>query len=255
MINSLHSFPHLILCHCVSRYIILYYKAELQSLHNLSKSCVLPVEEHNANAGSLTPEPKSLATKSILALLRTDTGWSNSQESSRFWFSPTWWLVHIPMVQRIPRSMQSDGRLRKLQFTHNSHSFEEQLQFVSVFGGGGLVSELCTTLATAWTIAHHAPLSMGFPKQEYQSGFLVPSPGDLPDPGIEPTSPALQADSPLLSHQGSPVSVLFSVNLITSLLFPRCIEVWLTNENCVCLQCTTWCFDICVHCERLQKLS
>ena len=109
MINSLHSFPYLILCDCVSRYIILYYKAELQSLHNLSKSCVFPVEEHNANAGSLTPEPKSLATKSILALLRTDTGWSNSQESSRFWSSPTWWLVHIPMVQRTPRSMQSDG--------------------------------------------------------------------------------------------------------------------------------------------------
>ena len=44
-----------------------------------------------------------------------------------------------------------------------------------------------------WTIAHHGPLSMGFPRQEYLSGMPFPSPGDLPDPGIKPTStsPAL----------------------------------------------------------------
>ena len=42
-----------------------------------------------------------------------------------------------------------------------------------------------------------------FSRQEYWSGFPFPSPGDLPDPGIEPESPALQADSLLLSHQGS----------------------------------------------------
>ena len=44
---------------------------------------------------------------------------------------------------------------------------------------------------TPWTVAQQAPLSMGFPKQEYWSGLPHPSPGDLPDPGIEPTSPAL----------------------------------------------------------------
>ena len=41
---------------------------------------------------------------------------------------------------------------------------------------------------TPWTIAHQAPLSMGFSRQEYWSGLPGPSPGDLPDPGIEPTS-------------------------------------------------------------------
>ena len=59
---------------------------------------------------------------------------------------------------------------------------------------------------TLWTVAHQAPLSMEFPRQEYRSGLPFPSPGDLPDTGIEPTSPALQADffffSPL-RHQGS----------------------------------------------------
>ena len=48
---------------------------------------------------------------------------------------------------------------------------------------------------TPWTIVHQAPLSVGFSKQEYWSGLPFPSPGDLPDPGIEPVSPALQADS------------------------------------------------------------
>ena len=49
--------------------------------------------------------------------------------------------------------------------------------------------------ATPWTVAHQAPLSMGFSRQECWSGLPCPSPGDLPDPGIESRSPALQADS------------------------------------------------------------
>ena len=44
---------------------------------------------------------------------------------------------------------------------------------------------------TLWTIASQAPLSMGFSRQEYWSGLPCPPPGDLPDPGIEPASPAL----------------------------------------------------------------
>ena len=60
---------------------------------------------------------------------------------------------------------------------------------------------------TPWTVAHQAPLSMGFSRQEYRSGLPFPSPGDLSDPGIEPMSPAaptLQADTLPLSHQRSP---------------------------------------------------
>ena len=48
---------------------------------------------------------------------------------------------------------------------------------------------------TPWTMALQAPLSVGFSKQEHWSGLPFPPPGDLPDPGIEPGSPALQADS------------------------------------------------------------
>ena len=49
--------------------------------------------------------------------------------------------------------------------------------------------------ATSWTVACQAPLYMGFSRQEYWSGLLFPSPGDLPNLGIKPRSPALQADS------------------------------------------------------------
>ena len=49
--------------------------------------------------------------------------------------------------------------------------------------------------AIQWTVAHQAPLSMDFSRQEYWSGLPFSSPGDLPDQGIEPRSPALQADS------------------------------------------------------------
>ena len=61
--------------------------------------------------------------------------------------------------------------------------------------GGGFVAKSCLTLMTPWAEAFQAPLSRGFSRQEYWSGLPFPSPGDLPDPGIKPGSPELQADS------------------------------------------------------------
>ena len=58
--------------------------------------------------------------------------------------------------------------------------------------------------ATPWTVAHQAPLSMGFSRQEYWSGLPFPSPGDLPNPGIETRAPALQVDSLPTELQGKP---------------------------------------------------
>ena len=61
--------------------------------------------------------------------------------------------------------------------------------------GGDLVAKVCSTLATPWAVARQAPLSMGFPREGYWSGLPFPSSGDLPDPGIKPVPPALQAVS------------------------------------------------------------
>ena len=63
---------------------------------------------------------------------------------------------------------------------------------------------------TPWTVAYQPPLSMRFSRQQYWSGLPFPSPADLPNPGIEPGSPALQTDAIRLSHQGSPLRDQFS---------------------------------------------
>ena len=69
--------------------------------------------------------------------------------------------------------------------------------------GAKLLSQV-QLFATPWTVAHQAPLSMGFSRQEYWTGLPCPLPGDLSNQEIEPSSPALQMDSLLLSHQESP---------------------------------------------------
>ena len=58
---------------------------------------------------------------------------------------------------------------------------------------------------TPWTVAHQAPPPMGFSRQEYCSGLPFPSPGDLPDAGMEPRSPALHADTLLSESPGKPL--------------------------------------------------
>ena len=90
-----------------------------------------------------------------------------------------------------------------------------ETSFCSRFQGTSLLPGVCICVCvcilcrfnhvqlfvTLWTIAHKAPQSLGFARQEYWSGLPCPPPGDLPDPGIKPGSPALQEDSLPLSHQ------------------------------------------------------
>ena len=63
--------------------------------------------------------------------------------------------------------------------------------------------------ATPWTVAYQAPPSMGFSRQEYWSGLPFPSPKDLPDPGIEPGSPAFQADALTSEPPGKPCIYIY----------------------------------------------
>ena len=75
-----------------------------------------------------------------------------------------------------------------------------------------LVALLCLTLWDPWTVTRHAPLSVGFSRQEYWSELPFPQPGDLPNPGIEPGSPALQADSLPSELPGKPSKVVLIIN-------------------------------------------
>ena len=67
---------------------------------------------------------------------------------------------------------------------------------------------------TPWTGAHQAPPCIEFSRQEYWSGLPFPSPGDLPDPGVEPESPALQADALPPEPPGNP-TVIFKMRSLT----------------------------------------
>ena len=72
-----------------------------------------------------------------------------------------------------------------------------------------------------WTVAYQAPPSMEFSRQEYWSGLLFPSSGDLPDPGIEPRSPAFQADAltsePVLKNKD--ITLLTKVCIVKAMVF------------------------------------
>ena len=67
-----------------------------------------------------------------------------------------------------------------------------------------ITSVISKLFVTLWSVAHQIPLSMRFFWQDYWSGLPCPSPGDLPDSGIKPESPELQADSSLIEPPGNP---------------------------------------------------
>ena len=134
---------------------------------------------------------------------------SSVQSLSRVWLSATPWTTTHQASLSITNS-QSLLKLMSIKLVmpsnhfilcHPLHLLPSIFPSIRVFsnesygGGGGLVAKLCLTLVAPWTVAHQAPLSMGFSRQEYWSGLPFPSPGDLPNPGIEPESPAVQADS------------------------------------------------------------
>ena len=89
-----------------------------------------------------------------------------------------------------------------------------------------LVANSCQTFAILWTVPYQAPLSMGFPRQEYWKVLLFPSPRDLPNPGIELWSPALQADSLPSDLRGNPLYIwicyIFYVYIIDYIICVIC---------------------------------
>ena len=100
------------------------------------------------------------------------------------------------MLFKIEREKRKQMRILS---NFNRQSKEYYTLFLS------LVAKLCSIIETPWTVAFQAPLSMGFSWQEYWSQQPFSSSGHLLDPGIEPGSPALQADFFYqLRYEGSP---------------------------------------------------
>ena len=96
----------------------------------------------------------------------------------------------------IENPMDSGAWWAAVQWVAKSQTRPKQL--------GGLVAKSCPTLVTPLTVTCQAPLSMGFSRQEYWSGLPFPSPGDLPDPGLNPSLPQCGRILYQLNHKGSP---------------------------------------------------
>ena len=103
-------------------------------------------------------------------------------------------LIVFSVIYSITFMGSGDGRGKEVQ--------ERWLEKVSQL----IVKSLIRVwlFATLYTVAYQAPPSMGFSRQEYWSGLPCPSPGDLPNPGIEPRSPALEADTLTSEPPGKP---------------------------------------------------
>ena len=82
----------------------------------------------------------------------------------------------------------------------------------------GLVAKLCLTPLTSWTVACQAPLSMEFSREKYWNGLPFPSSGDFPNPGIDPGSHALQADSSPTELWGKPKRCIVVAFMFMSLI-------------------------------------
>ena len=100
---------------------------------------------------------------------------------------------------------------------------------------------------TLWTITCPAPLSMRFSRQEYWSELLCPPPGDLPDPGIEPTSPSLRTDSLPLEPPGKPLIIAvfhkFLAKMISLIPVPDCqtqVPFFSSQRNNLTLPTCEW---------------
>ena len=101
------------------------------------------------------------------------------------------------MVEDIKRKNLGRHVLSELQMEREERlamktKFVEDINEIGSLGGKD--GKSCPTLSIPWITACQAPLSMGLLRQEYWSGLPFPSPGDLPNPGIEPGSPAFQVD-------------------------------------------------------------
>ena len=133
-----------------------------------------------------------------------------AKRSSKFWLGwkkrkKFWWVFSKERIYERCVQLTNSGSLAFIG-SDNTLLLLNPLLFPKHTSVWVQSLQSCPNLATLWTVACQAPLTMGFFRHKYGSGLPCPSPGDFPDPGTKspsPVSPSLQMDSLLLSHQGS----------------------------------------------------
>ena len=130
----------------------------------------------------------------------------------------SYWLKDVPILLCFPtvtfQEWFPEANTKRSQEDYITHTDQNSRVCSWPPHGEGLVVQLCLTLVAPWTAARWAPPSVGFSRQEYWSELPFPSPGDLPDWGIEPESPALQADSLPTELQGKPYHIVKGYSLM-----------------------------------------
>ena len=152
--------------------------------------------------------------------------WENGGETSILWM---WASGSVILIDKRRNSSKYPASLQHSDTYMNKYSCKWRLicNYLSleandaIYRGMRVVLCVCVCVClcvcslsgtwlftTPWTVARQAPLSLGFPRQEYWSGLPFPSPGDLPNSGIKPASPALAGNSSPLGPPGKPVMLL-----------------------------------------------
>ena len=142
--------------------------------------------------GAIHPRLLCLHGTALLIETPLEKGAAGPERKTLKWGSPRW-------VDNPWKPTHTTGNVYLAQYI-----------LVSLYNKVKLLSHV-GFFAIPWTIIYEASLSIGFSRQEYWSGLPFPSPGDLPDPGIEPRSPALQADTLPSEPPGKPPTKLFFI--------------------------------------------
>ena len=163
-----------------------------------------------------------------------------------FWGGTWWWKTTDSIVYRETTNSMQKSSFQKIYISLSIDWFINRfiLLLLSHFSHVQL-------FVTPWTVVHQAPLSMGFSRQEYWSGLPFPSPGELPDPGIEPRSPILQTDALLTELCGKPVSKgLRSIRVIQDQPILKISAFWQSLELCF----NTWVLSFNIFLNRDPSL-
>ena len=148
-------------------------------------------------------------------MLRWDTQTGSALTAARVWLSCAW-LSPPPAVFRPQRSVACSHFPSTRPPLATPHVLSKKKR-----KKGKSLSRV-RLFETPWTVAHQAPPSMGFSRQEYWSGLPFPSPGDLPAPGSDPGLPHRGQTLCCLSHSGSPVSTTRTQMTPSSVAAPCC---------------------------------